>query len=51
MIITEKCVFKVDQHHGLTLIEIADNVKISELTKITGCEFKVSEELKPMGQA
>ena len=51
MIITEKCVFSVDHQYGLTLIEIAENVKISELTKITDCEFKVSEDLKAMGQA
>ena len=41
-IITEKCVFKVDTHEGLTLTEIADGVTIPELTKITGCEFKVN---------
>ena len=51
MIITEKCVFKVDHHFGLTLTEIAENFKISELAKITDCEFKVSEDLKIMGQA
>ncbi len=51
MIITEKCVFKVDKHHGLHLIEIADGVKISELLKITGCDFTVSPDLRPMQQA
>jgi 3-oxoacid CoA-transferase B subunit len=40
-IITEQAVFKVDKREGLTLIEIADNVKIADLTKNTGCEFKV----------
>ena len=40
-IITEQAVFKVDKREGLTLIEIADGIKINELTKSTGCEFKV----------
>ncbi len=51
MIITEKCVFKVDKREGLTLIEIADGVKLSDLTKTTGCDFKISPGLKPMQQA
>ena len=50
-IITEKCVFKVDKHYGLTLIEIAENVKIPDLASITDCEFKVSECLIEMRQA
>ena len=51
MIITEKCVFKVDRQHGLILTEIADDVKISDLTKCTGCDFTISPDLKPMQQA
>ena len=50
-IITEKCVFKVDKHHGLTLIELAEHVKIPDLASITDCEFKVSEDLIKMRQA
>jgi 3-oxoacid CoA-transferase len=48
MIITEKGVFKVD--NGLTLIEIADNINLQQLTESTGCQFKVSPDLKPMQQ-
>ena len=44
MIITEKCVFKVDKREGLTLIEIADGVEMSDLVATTGCEFKVNEK-------
>ena len=44
-IITEQAVFKVDKREGLTLIEIADGVKIADLTKNTGCEFKVISKL------
>ena len=44
-IITEQAVFKVDKREGLTLIEIADGVKIADLTKNTGCEFKVVSKL------
>lgn len=51
LIITEKCVFKVDKGQGLILTEIADGVKIDEIMKKTGCDFKIAEDLKPMGQA
>jgi 3-oxoacid CoA-transferase len=51
MIITDKCVFKVDKEQGLKLIEIADGVKIADLLKITGCDFTIAPDLKPMQQA
>jgi 3-oxoacid CoA-transferase len=51
MIITEKCVFKVDKQNGLILIEIADGVTLDELSRTTDCEFKISPDLKPMQQA
>jgi 3-oxoacid CoA-transferase len=51
MIITEKCVFKVDKKNGLILTEIADGVTLEELSHTTGCEFSISPDLKPMQQA
>lgn len=50
MIITEKCVFDIDFDEGLILKEIADGISIEDLKDATGSEFKVSEDLKPMGQ-
>ncbi|CAF0718051.1 unnamed protein product [Brachionus calyciflorus] len=50
MIITEKCVFKCDKHEGLILTEIAEGVDISEIAKTTACSFRISENLKQMGQ-
>lgn len=50
VIITEKAVFEVDKEAGLTLTEIADGVKIEDIVNTTGCQFKVSPELKPMAQ-
>jgi 3-oxoacid CoA-transferase len=43
-------VFKIDKGQGLILTEIADGVKIDEIMKKTGCDFKIAEDLKPMGQ-
>lgn len=51
LIITEKCVFEVNKEEGLTLIELAEGVEIPDIISSTGCEFKVSESLKPMRQA
>lgn len=50
MIITDKAVFEVDKKAGLTLTELADGVTLDEITKSTGCDFKVAKDLKPMGQ-
>ncbi|GAB6032759.1 Succinyl-CoA:3-ketoacid coenzyme A transferase 1, mitochondrial [Chamberlinius hualienensis] len=50
LIITEKCVFKVDNERGLTLIELADGVTVEDIVNSTGCEFKLAEDVKPMGQ-
>ena len=41
LIITDKCVFKVDKEIGLTLIELADGVTIKDLMSTTACSFKV----------
>lgn len=50
LIITEKGVFEVDKETGLTLVEIAEGVEIQDIVNITACQFRVSENLKPMGQ-
>ncbi|XP_063227759.1 succinyl-CoA:3-ketoacid coenzyme A transferase 1, mitochondrial [Bacillus rossius redtenbacheri] len=50
LIITEKGVFEVDDEDGLTLVEKADDVELSEIVQTTGCEFRVSPDLKPMAQ-
>lgn len=43
--------FDVDKEAGLTLIEIGEDVQIEDIIASTGCEFAVSEELKPMRQS
>lgn len=50
MIITDKAVFNVDRESGLTLIEMADGLKIEELIAATGAEFNIAEDVKPMKQ-
>ncbi|KAL7632649.1 UNVERIFIED_CONTAM: hypothetical protein RMT77_017028 [Armadillidium vulgare] len=50
LIITEKAVFEVDKEEGLTLTEIADGITMEDIVSSTGCLFKVSPDLKPMGQ-
>lgn len=50
MIVTEKAVFTVDKEKGLTLIEIAPDIKMEELVASTGCTFKVADDLKPIQQ-
>uniref|UniRef100_A0A1E1XAC1 Succinyl-CoA:3-ketoacid-coenzyme A transferase n=1 Tax=Amblyomma aureolatum TaxID=187763 RepID=A0A1E1XAC1_9ACAR len=50
LIITEKCVFEVCEKKGLTLIEIADGLKVDDIASSTACPFEVSPNLKPMQQ-
>lgn len=50
LIITEKCVFEVCEKKGLTLVEIADGLKVDDITSSTACPFEVSPSLKPMQQ-
>ncbi|XP_044755680.1 succinyl-CoA:3-ketoacid coenzyme A transferase 1, mitochondrial [Coccinella septempunctata] len=50
LIITEKGVFTVDKQKGLTLIEIAEGLSVEELKASTGCEFEISDSLRPMQQ-
>ncbi|KPM11324.1 succinyl-CoA:3-ketoacid-coenzyme A transferase 1, mitochondrial-like protein [Sarcoptes scabiei] len=49
-IITEKAVFKVDPNEGLTLIEIAEDQTLQTIKEVTGCDFEVSNDLKPIQQ-
>lgn len=44
-------VFEVDKEAGLTLIEIGEDVQIEDIIASTGCEFAVSDDLKPMRQS
>lgn len=41
-------VFDVDPKTGLTLIEVAEDSSVEEIKKSTGCDFKVSPNLKKM---
>ncbi|VDL75362.1 unnamed protein product [Nippostrongylus brasiliensis] len=50
-IITDKAVFDVDKQSGLTLIEVRADLTVEDIKKATAAPFKVSENLKPMGQA
>ncbi|KJH42718.1 3-oxoacid CoA-transferase, B subunit [Dictyocaulus viviparus] len=50
-IITDKAVFDIDKKEGLTLIEVWPEHTVDDIKKITGAPFKVSENLKPMGQS
>lgn len=50
MIITEKAVFDIDKENGLTLLEISEELTLEQLKACTGCDFKVSENLKPYQQ-
>uniref|UniRef100_A0A914ED75 Succinyl-CoA:3-ketoacid-coenzyme A transferase n=1 Tax=Acrobeloides nanus TaxID=290746 RepID=A0A914ED75_9BILA len=48
-IITDMAVFDVDKNEGLTLVEIRKDLKVEDIVESTGCQFKVSPNLKPMG--
>lgn len=50
MIITERAVFEIDQSKGLRLVELAEGLTVDDVKKSTGCDFEVSQQLKPMGQ-
>ena len=46
-IITELAVFHVDRKHGvLELVELQKGATLEEVKAKTGCDFKVSRELK-----
>jgi 3-oxoacid CoA-transferase len=40
-------VFSVDAERGLTLEELSDGVELQEIVESTGCDFSVSDNLKP----
>ena len=35
-------VFEIDKEKGMTLVEIADDVEVSDVVMSTGCDFEVS---------
>ncbi len=42
--------FEVDKSSGLILTEVFEGVGVEDIRAATGCDFKVSDSLKPMGQ-
>ncbi|PAV85769.1 hypothetical protein WR25_21837 [Diploscapter pachys] len=50
-LITDMAVFDVCRKNGLTLIEVRKDLNIDDIKKATAAPFKISENLKPMGQA
>ncbi|GAV01225.1 hypothetical protein RvY_11967 [Ramazzottius varieornatus] len=49
LIITEKCVFKVDRETGkLTLTEIAEGIDVADVVATTDCVFEVASPILPM---
>uniref|UniRef100_A0A7E4ZS85 Succinyl-CoA:3-ketoacid-coenzyme A transferase n=1 Tax=Panagrellus redivivus TaxID=6233 RepID=A0A7E4ZS85_PANRE len=50
-IITDMAVFDVDPTAGLTLIEVREDLTVEDIVANTGCQFKISPDLKPMAQA
>ncbi|XP_042142267.1 succinyl-CoA:3-ketoacid coenzyme A transferase 2, mitochondrial [Ixodes scapularis] len=51
LIITDMCVFEVNEDQGLTLVEITEGLAVEDIIRSTACDFKVSPELKQMQQA
>lgn len=47
-IITDCGVFEIRKERGLVLVEISEDISLENLQKITGCDFKVAEDLKIM---
>lgn len=48
MIISDMGVFEVSKDYGVVMVEIAEGFTVDDVKKATGCELKVSENLKPM---
>lgn len=40
----------MNRESGLTLVEIADGIELPDIMVSTGCNFEISENLKPMQQ-
>lgn len=50
-IITDMAVFDVCRKEGLTLLEVREDLTVDDIKKATSAPFKVSADLKKMGQA
>ena len=46
LLVTEKAVFTVDADEGLTLTEVSPFSSLEEIQKVTGCDFRVVDNLK-----
>uniref|UniRef100_A0A914Y415 Uncharacterized protein n=1 Tax=Panagrolaimus superbus TaxID=310955 RepID=A0A914Y415_9BILA len=49
-IVTDMAVFDVDKNEGLILLEVREDLKVEDIVNATGASFKVSPDLKTMGQ-
>lgn len=47
-IITDKCVMDVDPVSGLTMVELAHDVTVEQVRKLTGAQFQVSPNVRTM---
>lgn len=45
-----QAVFEVDKTKGLVLTEVFEGVSVEDIRAATGCQFQVSDNLKPMAQ-
>eukprot|EP00794_Sanderia_malayensis_P007963 gene7963-8821_t len=50
MIITEQAVFEIDPEEGITLTEVWPGVTVQDIQVNTGCQFRVSDNLREMQQ-
>lgn len=50
LVISEKAVFEIERGQSMTLIEFADGFTVDDIRASTGAKFKVSDNVKPMGQ-
>ena len=46
LLVTDKAVFTVDAEQGLTLIEVSPFSSLEEIHAVTGCEFRIADNLK-----
>ncbi|PAA69251.1 hypothetical protein BOX15_Mlig014012g1 [Macrostomum lignano] len=50
LIVTDLAVFSVDKNRGLTLLELADGVTVSQVAACTDCHFAISDSVQPVKQ-
>uniref|UniRef100_A0A0N4ZI54 Succinyl-CoA:3-ketoacid-coenzyme A transferase n=1 Tax=Parastrongyloides trichosuri TaxID=131310 RepID=A0A0N4ZI54_PARTI len=50
-LITNMAVFDISKKEGLTLIEVREDLSVDDIIKNTGCDFKISKNIKKMGQS